>query len=810
MAKLNPPYIEGKLPAQVGDTLKIPFEHSQTKPANLSGIKLRAKIKTVNTNKQITTVDSKDANAAEFAFDPTENSNPLTIGQFYKIQLCYLDGDEEGYYSTVGIFKYTSVPETSLVVSGAKLVDIDAITIDDISSDIHTLDIGVSRKNLFNIHRIENQSYNNNQFTLINGGDYLTISVPKIGNYVFTKETLHQIAPEIQAGETYTLSANTSEGAWDYIYIDIADQRQWVWQFGTSRMITQEMLDARLGFYTAPTGGDASITTAIISNIQIEKGNIATAYTSYIEDLSSSAVTIPGKNLFGGDALADSIVAIGGTKDADNGTIIFNSHLVRSHRLFKQFKENTQYTFIVCGRNTVSGKTVTNLAVWYTEPVDGNNYCQMIFPSSNDSNNKKVIYKSLKGKTIQAFGTIYSDGTTLLEYNECGIFEGDIGEQQFERYIGTNYIPNEQGKIVGAKSKPISPLNVFARGMNLSVNYIPNYNTQLTAYLNYSSDDSTELLSSIKYTLYANNTVVATSDWLSSGTKYVFAPWRDTTYILKCEYKTLNGYIGEILQTISAVENPSQIDITALRNQDDGYIDITRGNNLWRKAEGENWKFLTSTSNNAARDFSIEQGITYQYSDGKYLSNKIYADFEDSFLTDKNGRQLKIRFNPKVSSFKTTILETKTDTIGAKYPFFFRNGNVSYKEIPISGLISLLMDDNHLFIEASAQASLTRPGTNTPENSVIADLPHNLSSSNIRNEREFKLAVLDWLNNGEPKLFRSPTEGNYVVRLMNVTLQPNDTLGRMLHTFSATGYEVEEDKGGFVYELPEAVSQITE
>jgi hypothetical protein len=39
-----------------------------------------------------------------------------------------------------------------------------------------------------------------------------------------------------------------------------------------------------------------------------------------------------------------------------------------------------------------------------------------------------------------------------------------------------------------------------------------------------------------------------------------------------------------------------------------------------------------------------------------------------------------VRFNPKVSSFKETVLEQKQDTIGNKYPFVFRNGNIKYKE----------------------------------------------------------------------------------------------------------------------------------
>jgi hypothetical protein len=49
--------------------------------------------------------------------------------------------------------------------------------------------------------------------------------------------------------------------------------------------------------------------------------------------------------------------------------------------------------------------------------------------------------------------------------------------------------------------------------------------------------------------------------------------------------------------------------------------------------------------------------------------------------------------------------------------------------------------------------------------------------------------VLEWLNNGKPKLFRSPTEGNYVIKLMNVSLTPFQGTNRMIHTFSATAVE---------------------
>jgi len=68
----------------------------------------------------------------------------------------------------------------------------------------------------------------------------------------------------------------------------------------------------------------------------------------------------------------------------------------------------------------------------------------------------------------------------------------------------------------------------------------------------------------------------------------------------------------------------------------------------------------------------------------------------------------------------------------------------------------------------------------------------NLTSRNMFSERYFKLKVLDWLTDGKVKLFKSPAEGNYLVRLLNVSMTPEDHLGRMIHSFTSTGYEIAE------------------
>ncbi len=72
----------------------------------------------------------------------------------------------------------------------------------------------------------------------------------------------------------------------------------------------------------------------------------------------------------------------------------------------------------------------------------------------------------------------------------------------------------------------------------------------------------------------------------------------------------------------------------------------------------------------------------------------------------------------------------------------------------------------------------------------VLENPCDLIENNIHKERNFKMEVLDWLNNGQPKLFRSGPEGNFIVRIMNVSMSPVDTLGRMLHSFTGQCVEI--------------------
>lgn len=338
-----------------------------------------------------------------------------------------------------------------------------------------------------------------------------------------------------------------------------------------------------------------------------------------------------------------------------------------------------------------------------------------------------------------------------------------------------------------------------------------------------------ELLYSYEFSVLKNNTIIETTDEIiynninnqNSTFSIVYEPRTVNGQKIQCKITTINGYT-KIIDTNceSELEDFVNFDLDFKLNNcyDNGYIDISfigseTGKYLVeRTSDKEKWDKIYSfvvtedNKNNLSilsyKDCAIEHGVTYTYVLRKYeyvvadmyayssRNNKakqatIKANFEDIFLSDSE-RQLKIRFNPKVSSFKDTILEQKTDTIGGTYPFIFRNGQVRYKEIPISGLISYLMDEEELFMPLE-ELGLAAAGSETVETPGRST---NLTDINITAERKFKLEVLNWLTNGKPKLFRSPAEGNYIVRLMNVSLSPDDKLSRMLHTFSATGYEI--------------------
>ncbi len=246
-------------------------------------------------------------------------------------------------------------------------------------------------------------------------------------------------------------------------------------------------------------------------------------------------------------------------------------------------------------------------------------------------------------------------------------------------------------------------------------------------------------------------------------------------------------------------------------------------------------------------DYTISSLYKYQYSvqacvidstnmeqwKEQAFSAFFYPKFYEMLLMRQN-KQIAIRYNGQVSSWKPTVNRQKIDTLGGKYPKFVENAIMNYKTYSISGLITAEEDFNRKFLselddnrvldydeefntkyiirnDSAADGENLYPNLNqihglTPSGATItgADLYENGETfgGQLFNEhdsypqdhwyweREFREQLVAWLNDGEPKLYRSMPEGNIAVILTDINLTPNEQLGRRLYNFNATMYEI--------------------
>lgn len=292
-------------------------------------------------------------------------------------------------------------------------------------------------------------------------------------------------------------------------------------------------------------------------------------------------------------------------------------------------------------------------------------------------------------------------------------------------------------------------------------------------------------------------------------------------YIFTLEYNTQNLYHEILNYYIDVLESPSDslnITITSEMDEENGRakVQMTRaasygsytGQLLVRRSDNKTnftvwddmyfWTLDNSPSIDLTwYDYTIESGILYKYAvqgiDGEgvrssmiIINTPVMVVFDHMFLT-VGDKQLKLKFNPQVSSFRRVLSESKVDTIGSKYPFIRRNGDINYAQFPIGGLIASAMDEDGLFI--------TKTQLYAENESYYANFNVEQEIPDYRDliyEKFFRDKVSNFLYEDDVKLFRSPTEGNIIIKLMDTQFQPNQTLGRRLWSFTSNAYEIDD------------------
>lgn len=245
-----------------------------------------------------------------------------------------------------------------------------------------------------------------------------------------------------------------------------------------------------------------------------------------------------------------------------------------------------------------------------------------------------------------------------------------------------------------------------------------------------------------------------------------------------------------------------------------GTLYIKRGSSI---DNFQTWEDISVTSVRGPIDITIKDNtigslVWYRYSvqleNSKgvltpvYRSEKFIPDFYDAILS-RGSQQLRIKYNYNVSSFKPIVNRAKIDTLGSRFPKFAENGILNYKQFSISGSLSAMNDnDNELFLNRKKyfgeeyQNYIIYNQTDESQMGYLENDYHTYINKETFEyndffwEREFREAAMAWLNDGEPKLYRSMTEGNMTVMLTDISLTPNKTLSRRVWDFSATIYEI--------------------
>lgn len=343
------------------------------------------------------------------------------------------------------------------------------------------------------------------------------------------------------------------------------------------------------------------------------------------------------------------------------------------------------------------------------------------------------------------------------------------------------------------------------------------------------------------------------------------------TYMTSSDYQETKSYNFTVEYSTTITTLPPYI--TTELDEEDGSIDVTiegeagsnykgffilrRTSSLNNFTEWDDLKYFQNKENTpiaerTVKDYLIQTGVIYRYqvipmdaagfrglwadplevpedliwdseeqmwkkNNGDYL-NEIFSDFEDIHLEGNAIDRYKMQHNATVSSFQYTVVESKTDTLGGKYPFIRRNGDTYYRQFSLSGLITHFnendypdeyMADNLIHNASNSDGSpLMEDYFNRRIRERVVDNNENLKNkydkyyysdktlngyTDYLLEREYRDDVTEFFYENKVRLFRSPTEGNILVKLMNISLSPNEQIKRRVYSIQCTAFETDEN-----------------
>ena len=482
--------------------------------------------------------------------------------------------------------------------------------------------------------------------------------------------------------------------------------------------------------------------------------------------------------------------------------------------------------FLPMGSTSIPGKYFIKISNNYIEGTGFkiNNYYKVqlrFLKGGNDDNPNSIEQKVRQGKEITSTDIqnnldLFSEWSTVCLIKPISDFDIVLANwQEDEEDVDTTFYLNDID-LVGCikfnqtdeteklKSFQIILYNEEGQELQNSGTIQKNNNEKLNEFnyrltYNFNSDDEASLSS-------YNLKVIVTTINLYTKTK---------SFNFKLNTTTYTTFQADIFAEID--EESGSVKVNIISNQDGDSGKLSQNIIIRRTSSRTNFKYwedvnirfaeLGSTLNQTWFDRTVEPGIWYKYSaylrnvtgfksNIIYTANMVMVNPEDIFLTTGNY-QLKLRFDPQINNFSHVVSESLTTTLGSKYPFIRRNGNVNYRSFSLSGTISAFIDLRENSMKANYKDFYPAGKDNSKNEIFEAQKEYNNKNhitlyNDYIQERFFRERVLQFLYADDVKLFRSAPQGNILVKLMNISLTPNNTLGRLIYSFSCTANQVDE------------------
>ena len=203
-------------------------------------------------------------------------------------------------------------------------------------------------------------------------------------------------------------------------------------------------------------------------------------------------------------------------------------------------------------------------------------------------------------------------------------------------------------------------------------------------------------------------------------------------------------------------------------------------------------------------DYTIESGVWYKYAVQPVVvsggaesrlamhdnNTPVLRDFEYSYLLGFGEQQLKLKYDNTINSYSTKVIDGQVETIGSRYPFISRNSNIYYQTFGMNGLVSYTMDEADTFLKQNSKSIY--------QYQYVVNL-YNTYNNNHRNtynytyERDFRKQVMEFLYSGKPMLFKSPSEGNLIVRIKDISFTPQQSINKLIYSFSCSVVEIDDN-----------------